>query len=499
MLCAQTYDTVSGKDGRLPKYYYPEGWIDSCILYYETTDTPESLPNRFEDWGSFKIGSENRGNVDPNCSIYRFTTYKHCVDGPAAFTGVAVMIDFLEDHARYLPQGTIDSCIWRDTVYPDTVYILCPDTAGELTVVGSVSTRWDTATRKVWKFPINVDSAVYGFRHVYLYDLKFDHPVVVDSLYYIFGTNYNYTLIGTEYNNTYWLSHPYAHAVVWVELDIPFDSSGIDPLCTHNSDSYISRMIIGDKDTTFVIDGVDNYGSLVDWWGPYLLMIDSATIVVESANLEMGTAGPTRSMSKWVTQTITATPEYGYRFSHWNDGNTDNPRDVYLTQDTLFTAYFEPKPRYMVVTGCVPEDMGMVLGGGQYWCDDTVTLTATGAIVPYLFDHWNDGSCDNPRQFVIGQDTAFTAYFVRQDVGIDTVAADGLFTLTPNPATGRVTVESSHRLNRVVVYDLKGNAVLEQESDGLTATFDVSTLAKGVYVVAIHTPAGIATKRLVVE
>ena len=60
-------------------------------------------------------------------------------------------------------------------------------------------------------------------------------------------------------------------------------------------------------------------------------MIDSCTIEVESADLAMGTAGPTRSMSKWVTQTITATPEHGYRFSHWDDGNTDNPRDVYLT------------------------------------------------------------------------------------------------------------------------------------------------------------------------
>ena len=71
--------------------------------------------------------------------------------------------------------------------------------------------------------------------------------------------------------------------------------------------------------------------------------------------------------------------------------------------------------------------------------------------------------------------------------------------MMPNPARGLVTVLSSYRLSRVVVYDLAGHAVLEQEDDGLTTTFDVSGLAKGVYVVAIHTPAGIATKRLVVE
>ena len=71
--------------------------------------------------------------------------------------------------------------------------------------------------------------------------------------------------------------------------------------------------------------------------------------------------------------------------------------------------------------------------------------------------------------------------------------------LVPNPARGEVTVLSSYRLRRVVVYDLSGHAVLEQEAEGLAATIGLGALSKGVYVVAIHTPAGTATKRLVVE
>ena len=71
--------------------------------------------------------------------------------------------------------------------------------------------------------------------------------------------------------------------------------------------------------------------------------------------------------------------------------------------------------------------------------------------------------------------------------------------MMPNPARGEVTVISSYRLSRVVVYDLQGHSVIEQEGEGLATAFDVGRLAKGVYVVAIHTPAGIATKRLVVE
>ncbi|MBR5353454.1 MAG: T9SS type A sorting domain-containing protein, partial [Bacteroidales bacterium] len=30
----------------------------------------------------------------------------------------------------------------------------------------------------------------------------------------------------------------------------------------------------------------------------------------------------------------------GYRFLRWNDHNTDNPRTVVVTQDTIFTAFF---------------------------------------------------------------------------------------------------------------------------------------------------------------
>lgn len=39
--------------------------------------------------------------------------------------------------------------------------------------------------------------------------------------------------------------------------------------------------------------------------------------------------------------TMTATANYGYRFDHWNDGNTQNPRTVMLTQDVTYTAYFQ--------------------------------------------------------------------------------------------------------------------------------------------------------------
>ena len=37
---------------------------------------------------------------------------------------------------------------------------------------------------------------------------------------------------------------------------------------------------------------------------------------------------------------LTATPDYGYHFKQWSDGNTDNPRTIELRQDTTFEAIF---------------------------------------------------------------------------------------------------------------------------------------------------------------
>ena len=389
-----------------------------------------------------------------------------------------------------------------DTVFTDTIYILCPDTSGELAVVGSVSARWDTAARKVWKFPIHVDSAVYGFRYVFLYDLMFDHPVVVDSLYYIYGTNYNCLSYAPDAIHCSWIGHPYVRCKVYLDYPFSLGPSGIERfLCNPYQDSsYIAKMT---KDG-FVIHEINCPGDINDWWGPYLLMIDSCTIEVGSADSAMGTAGPTRSMSKWVTQTITATPEYGYRFSHWDDGNTENPRDIYLTQDTHFVAYFEPHPRHTVQTRCEPEGKGMVLGGGQYWEGDSVTLTAR-PIAPYLFHHWDDGNRDNPRRIAIEQDTAFTAYLTRQDVSVDTVAdAEALFTLTPNPTTGSVRCiigEEPFAGGVLTMVDASGREVLRKELPPETTshTISLAEYPKGVYFVTLDTPQGSETQKLVIN
>ncbi len=40
--------------------------------------------------------------------------------------------------------------------------------------------------------------------------------------------------------------------------------------------------------------------------------------------------------------TLTASPQTGYQFDRWSDGNTDATRVVDVTGDETYTAYFKP-------------------------------------------------------------------------------------------------------------------------------------------------------------
>ena len=73
---------------------------------------------------------------------------------------------------------------------------------------------------------------------------------------------------------------------------------------------------------------------------------------------------------------ISANPDFGYYFVQWSDGNTDNPRILELTQDTVLTAEFA-----QIISG--------QCGDNLYWelIDDTLHITGTGAMYDYTYDY----------------------------------------------------------------------------------------------------------------
>ena len=108
---------------------------------------------------------------------------------------------------------------------------------------------------------------------------------------------------------------------------------------------------------------------------------------------------------------ITAVPKnWNRHFIRWSDGNTDNPRLITITQDTVFTAEFADDPTLAVVPS--DDSRGYGYGGGQFKPNTSVEISAYPN-VGYHFTQWNDGNTDNPRTIVLTCDTTFTAEFAQ--------------------------------------------------------------------------------------
>ncbi|MCQ2329442.1 MAG: T9SS type A sorting domain-containing protein [Paludibacteraceae bacterium] len=74
---------------------------------------------------------------------------------------------------------------------------------------------------------------------------------------------------------------------------------------------------------------------------------------------------------------MVATPLSGYQFSHWNDGNTDNPRNITVTADATFTAYFAPGTGVESITE---------LSNEIYSCNGQIVIAGAEDAIIRIFD-----------------------------------------------------------------------------------------------------------------
>jgi hypothetical protein len=58
-------------------------------------------------------------------------------------------------------------------------------------------------------------------------------------------------------------------------------------------------------------------------------------------NSEMGGVSGGGYYEYNTTATLTAMPKMGYKFVQWNDGNKENPRQIVVMSDMIYTAVFE--------------------------------------------------------------------------------------------------------------------------------------------------------------
>ena len=256
---------------------------------------------------------------------------------------------------------------------------------------------------------------------------------------------------------------------------------------------------------------------------------------------------------------IEATPNRGYTFLNWSDGDTNNPRIITLTGDTTLIAYFEAN-NYTVTVTSANDSMGTVSGGGEYAFGSEVTITATAA-EGYCFVNWSDGDTNNPRIITLTGDTTLIAYFEANnytvtvtsandsmgtvsgggeyafgsEVTITATAAEGYRFVswndgnTDNPRTITVTedatyiatfeegvgIESRDMLSELAFYPNPTSGIITfNRSDimkvevldamgRMVAVFensyviDLSNLSKGYYALRITTPHGVAVRKVI--
>jgi hypothetical protein len=213
----------------------------------------------------------------------------------------------------------------------------------------------------------------------------------------------------------------------------------------------------------------------------------------------MGTVTGTGDYAANTNATITATPNTGYRFVQWNDGNSQSIRTITVTQDISFVAEFAvvSTNTYHVNVFSNDRTKGSVIGGGDYVLNTTISIGAI-ASQGYRFTQWNDGNTDNPRLVTVTQDTAFVATF--SAANSITEKETSAISIYPNPTKENITVILPENVHQAIitVCDMQGKVLIRQEI-GNQETVSVSNLAAGIYIYHVRTEKASYTGKIVLR
>ena len=442
---AQREDTVWV---RSEAYYYHD-WYDRCQWYLNDPGLILGEPEYFAAWPlNMTAGHELAVSI---------TTPRRM-----ALRGVAVMT---MAHPGYYT--TISNDKMPEIV---TLYSALSGDSADI----RASARWDTASPRLMLLPQTHDYALSGNTtgclQYAIYEAYFDHPALVDSLFYISGSfNSNIlTHIGTppQYEN---------EPTVYGTVENGYVPNRCDS-CLEGTSFYLK-----DSDTS----DWSLFNEGVDHAGPFLAIPASLYLSALTADTLMGNAAGSGVYLSGMPVVITATPSAYCRFDHWSDGSTDNPRVMYLYQDTVVVAHFiNDSSNYVRVLVNNPE-WGSATGTGLYPYGETIVIEASPTN-GYTFTEWADGDTNNPRSVTPVSDTVFTAIF-DPVLSIETdIVPNNKCIIAPNPTQGVVKVSMSiYDTYTVTIYDDAGRCRVNRTFSGNSVSLDISHLPSGNYIVAV--------------
>ncbi len=144
------------------------------------------------------------------------------------------------------------------------------------------------------------------------------------------------------------------------------------------------------------------------------------TITVLANDPDLGTVTGSGTYPEGTTIDISATPNTGAFFTGWDDGNTDNPRSVTVTQNMTFTAIFTEVQTFTITVRPEYPLQGSTYGGGTFPAGTVITIGATPNL-NFYFSGWQDGNMDNPRSITVTEDAEYIASFSQNPVQTYTV------------------------------------------------------------------------------
>ena len=204
----------------------------------------------------------------------------------------------------------------------------------------------------------------------------------------------------------------------------------------------------------------------VDYSSTYVVIVQSADSLMGTASFSNLSGTQNLNYGQYTIGTnliAKANPNQGYKFSHWNDGISANPRGITVESNIILRAYFESENTtqpmtYTVSVSSANTSMGTVSGGGTYEEGQTATITATPKS-GYKFTRWSNGSTANPYSFTVTSDVSLTAYFEQSTTpqseskfwNISDAAFNSLGTITSQTTINGLTIHAT--ANKPIVVD----------------------------------------------
>lgn len=165
-----------------------------------------------------------------------------------------------------------------------------------------------------------------------------------------------------------------------VNFSFPIDISSL----TYNSEGYYALLLGGYK----------NLLRTFYWYFSNVNFDITYETTIYTLNITAGTGGTVTGGGDYetgTTATIKATPNTGYKFVKWSDGNTNATRTVTVTADTTLTAVFE-KLTYTITfkneDGTILQASSVAYGDMPKYTGATPTKAST-AEYSYAFSGWS--------------------------------------------------------------------------------------------------------------